>query len=249
MVRRKRYAGRQIAALLFFGFSCLGAPQPELHVAAAANLNHALADLSAAFERQTQIHIVPTFGATAQLEQQIENGAPFDVFMAADVEHVTELAAKGATVPGTRAIYARGQLAIWAPERPGLTTLAGLTDPSIRIIAVAKPELAPYGSAAVEALKNAKLWDKVQKKIVYAPSISVAKQFADTGNADAAFTASSLTADEKGHSFLVDAKLHKPIDQELCILKSSKEQANAGAFVRFLATPAGKAILQRYGYL
>lgn len=249
MVSRKRYAGRQIAALLLFGLSCIAAPEGELHIAAAANLNHALVDLAAAFESQTQIHIVPTFGATAQLEQQIENGAPYDIFMAADVEHVTDLAAKGVTVPGTRAVYARGQLAVWAPERPNLTTLAGLTDPSIRIIAIAKPELAPYGAAAVEALKNAKLWAKVQKKVVYAPSVSVAKQFADTGNADASFTASSLTADEKGHSFLVNEKLYKPIDQALCILKSSKEQANAQTFVQFLSSPEGKAILKRYGYL
>jgi molybdate transport system substrate-binding protein len=229
---------------------CAAAPKSELHVAAAANLNHALLEIDAAFERQApQVHVTPTFGATAQLVQQIENGAPFDVFLAADVEHVDELVNKGLSVPGSRAIYARGQLAIWSPAHPELTALAGLADPRIRVIAIAKPELAPYGAAAVETLHNAGLWDKVQSKVVYAPSVAVAKQFADTGNGDAAFTASSLTAGEKGHAFLVDEKLHKPIDQALCIVKDSKEQTSARAFTRFLAGPEARAILKRYGYL
>ncbi|HYA16330.1 MAG TPA: molybdate ABC transporter substrate-binding protein [Bryobacteraceae bacterium] len=249
MVSRQRHAGRQIAALLLGCLCCFAATGAELHVAAASNLNRALAEICGAFEHQTGIHVVPTFGATAQLAQQIENGAPFDVLMAADVEHVDEVIGKGAAASESRTIYARGRLAIWAPARPELKTLAGLADPSIRIVVIAKPELAPYGAAAVEALRNAGLWDKVRDKVVYAPSVSVAKQFADTGNGDAAFTASSLIAGEKGNTFLVDEKLHKPIDQALCIVKASKEQANARAFVRFLAGPEGKSILKRYGYL
>jgi molybdate transport system substrate-binding protein len=240
MVSGKRYFCSQIAALVLSA-SCWGA---ELHVAAAANLNQALLDIDKAFEAKTRIHVVPTFGATAQLTQQIENGAPFDVFMAADVDHADELVSKG--FGEAKALYARGQLIVWAPAHPELKTLAALTEPKIRVIVIAKPELAPYGAAAVETLKQAGLWDRVQSKVVYAPSVSVAKQFADTGNGDAAFTASSLTKDP---AFIVDEKLHQPIDQALCIVKASKEKTNASTYLAFLASPEAKAILKSYGYI
>jgi molybdate transport system substrate-binding protein len=221
----------------------------ELHVAAAANLSTVLPDLSAAFERQTKIHIVPSLGATAQLTQQIENGAPFDVFLSADVEHVDQLIKDGFVVAGSRAVYARGQLVVWAPRRPDLRTLNDLAKSDVRAIAVAKPELAPYGVAAIEALKGSGLWNALEKKIVYAPSIAIAKQFADTGNAEAAFTALALTVGQTGNAFPVEEKLHKPIDQSLGIVKDSKERANARAFTAFLATPEGREILKRFGYV
>lgn len=235
---------------LVVSLPAVAAPQQaELHVAAAANLSHVLVDLSSAFEHRTGIRVVPSFGATAQLEQQIENGAPVGVFLAADVEHVDELIKGGFAEPSTRAIYARGQLVVWAPRHPELSSLAGLENASVRVIAVAKPALAPYGAAAVETLHHARLWDKLKDRVVYAPSVSVAKEFADTGNADAAFTASSLTATETGHSFPVDESLHKPIEQALCIVRNSKEQSGARSFTAFLASPEARAILKRYGYL
>jgi molybdate transport system substrate-binding protein len=221
----------------------------ELHVAAAANLSTVLPDLSTAFEHQTKIHIVPSLGATAQLTQQIENGAPFDVFLSADVEHIDQLIKTGFVIPNTRAIYARGQLVVWAPRRPDLHTLDDLTKSDVRAIAVAKPELAPYGAAAIEALKNSGLWDKLEIKVVYAPSIAIAKQFADTGNAEAAFTARALTVGQSGNLFPVDEKLHKPIDQALGIVKDSKEQKSARAFTAFLAGPEAREILKRFGYI
>ena len=220
----------------------------ELHVAAAANLATVLPDLSAAFEHQTRIHIVHSFAATAQLTQQIENGAPFDVFLSADVDHLDRLIKNGFVFANSRAIYARGQLVVWAPRQPDLRTLEDLARPDVRAIAVAKPELAPYGEAAIETLKNCGVWDKVGKKIVYAPSIAIAKQFADTGNAEAAFTALALTVGQSGNSFQVPEKLHKPIDQALGIVKDSKEQKNARAFTAFLAGPAAREILKRFGY-
>src|SRR5579863_3507337 len=129
----------------------------DLHIAAAANLSNVLPDLSTTFERQTKIHIVPSLGATAQLTQQIENGAPFDVFLSADVEHVDQLIKNGFVFSNSRSIYARGQLVVWAPRRTDLHTLGELTKSDVRAIAIAKPELAPYGEAAIEALKSAGL--------------------------------------------------------------------------------------------
>jgi molybdate transport system substrate-binding protein len=221
----------------------------DLHVAAAANLSTVLPEISAAFERQTKIHIVPSLGATAQLTQQIENGAPFDVFLSADVEHIDQLIKDAFVVAGSRAVYARGKLVVWAPRRPDLHTLNDLTKSDVRAIAVAKPELAPYGVAAVEALKGSGLWDALEKKVVYAPSISIAKQFADTGNAEAAFTALALTVGQTGNVFPVDEKLHKPIDQALGIVKNSKDQESARTFTKFLAGPEGREILKRFGYV
>jgi len=236
-------------AILAVSLAVLPAGAAELHVAAAANLSNILPDLSTAFERQNKIHIVPSLGATAQLTQQIENGAPFDVFLSADVEHVDQLIRNGFVISNTRAIYARGQLVVWAPRKPAIHTLADLAKSDVSAIALAKPELAPYGAAAIESLKNAGLWGTLERKIVYSPSIAVAKQFADTGNAEAAFTALALTVGQTGNSFPVDEKLHKPIDQALGIVKDSKEQTNARAFTAFLAGPAAREILRRFGYM
>jgi len=234
-----------IATLLLLVASVQAA---DLHVAAAANLSNVVPELSGAFEKKTQIHVVPSMGATAQLTQQIENGAPFDVFLSADVEHVDQLIKGNFIVSDSRAIYARGQLVVWAPRRQDIHNLSDLTKSEIRNIGVAKPELAPYGEAAVETLKNAGLWDKLENKIVYAPSIAIAKQFADSGNTEVSFTALALTIGQPGGQFTVDEKLHKPIDQALGIVAASKEQKNARAFTSFLAGPEAKEIFKRFGY-
>ena len=188
-------------------------------------------------------------GATAQLAQQIENGAPFDVFLSADVEHVDRLIKGNFVLADSRTIYARGQLVVWTPRRQDIRSLNDLTKSDVRAIGVAKPELAPYGEAAVAALKDAGLWDKLEKKMVYAPSIAVAKQFADTGNTEASFTALALTVGQPGSQFTVDEKLHEPIDQALGIVAASKEPKRARAFVTFLASPAAREILKRFGYI
>jgi molybdate transport system substrate-binding protein len=229
------------------------AEKPELHVAAAANLSNVLPELATLFEKTTGVHVVPSMGATAQLTQQIENGAPFDVFLSADVEHIAQLVSKQLVAAGTRAIYARGELVVWAPRTPAIRKLSDLTKPEVHSIAVAKPELAPYGAAAVETLKAANLWDKLEAKIVYAPSIAIAKQYADTGNAEAAFTALALTINEKGSAFAVkgfpiDEKLHKPIDQALGIVRASAQQKQAQAFTAFLKSSEARAIFKRFGY-
>jgi molybdate transport system substrate-binding protein len=152
-----------IGALVLLVVACTQGA--DLHVAAAANLSNVLPDLTAAFEADAHVHIVPSFGATAELTQQVENGAPFDVFLSADVEHVRSLAQHG-FLNGNPVIYARGQLVVWTPRRTDIHTLKDLTKEDIRAISVAKPELAPYGEATIETLKNAGLWNQVEKKIV-----------------------------------------------------------------------------------
>jgi molybdate transport system substrate-binding protein len=223
----------------------------ELHIAAASNLNHVLPELTALFERQTQIHVIPSYGATAQLAQQAESGAPWDVFLAADREHVDQLVKEG--LAASSVIYARGKLAVWAPRRPDLHTLDQLGQPDVKFIIVAKPELAPYGAAALEAMKATGLWVRAFSKIVYASNVATAKEFADTGNGDAAFTALALIVNPKdpaatGHYFLVPENLYKPIDQAMCVMKSSKEAQSAQKFFSFMQSADVRAILERYGY-
>jgi molybdate transport system substrate-binding protein len=220
----------------------------ELHVAAAANLTHVLGELGAEYQRRTNVRIIPSYGATAQLAQQIENGAPFDVFMSADRLHVNEIASRSFALPDTEAVYARGVLVLWAPRRPDVRKLDELDGPKNMVIVLARPELAPYGAASVEALKNMGIWDKVEKRVAYAPSISVAKQWADTGNGDVAFTAMSLIVNEPGNYFLIDPNLYKPIDQEMCVLKNAANPAQARAFEQFILGQDAREILRRYGY-
>jgi molybdate transport system substrate-binding protein len=218
----------------------------EVHVAAAANLGKTLNALDAAFEAKTHVNVVPSLGATAQLATQIENGGPFDVFLSADVDHVDSLIKSNALDPQSRAIYARGRLVVWTASRTSPKDLQELT--AARAIAIAKPELAPYGAAAVESLQNLGLWDRLQPRVVYASSVSTAKEYADTGNAEAAFTALSLVFGEPGHYFPVDDSQHKPIDQALGIVRRAPQPALGRQFADFVLSPEGKAILTQAGY-
>ena len=224
--------------------------KPELTIAAAANLTDVFNQLGPRFEAETGIHPIFSFASTAQLTQQIENGAPFDVFAAADSEHVAELEQKGMLTVSSRAIYARGVLALWIPEssKAMVERVQDLTRPNVRVIAVAKPELAPYGQAAVDSLQKLGIWEQVKPKVVYAENISMAKQYGKSKNADAVFTAYSLVLHEGGKIIQVDETLHKPIDQELGIVAKSNRQDVAKKFVAFLLTGAGKPILTSYGY-
>jgi molybdate transport system substrate-binding protein len=223
--------------------------KPELTIAAAANLTDVFKHLGPRFEADTGIHPVFSFASTAQLTQQIENAAPFDVFAAADSEHVAELEQKGLLAAGSRAVYARGVLALWTPAgRAAIERIQDLTRPDVHVIAAAKPELAPYGQATVDTLQKLGIWEQVKPKVVYAENISMAKQYGQSKNADAVFTAYSLVLHEPGKIVQVDEALHKPIEQELGIVAKSNRQEAAKKFVAFLLTGAGKVILASYGY-
>src|SRR5260370_33023506 len=134
-------------------------------------------------------------------------------------------------------------------SRSGVRELKVLTRPQIRFVAIAQPELAPYGKASIEVLKNSGLWDTVQRKLVYANSISQAKQWAASGNADAAFTAYSLVLHERGTILKADPQFYHPIEQALAIMTSSPRIQEATQFRSFLLGPEGRAILAKSGYL
>lgn len=244
------YTG-QAALLLFALGSAAAQSKPEVVVAAAANLTQTLQELGPGFEAETGIHPVFSFGSTAQLSQQAQNGAPFDVYLAADDEHVLELERKGVLQPASRTVYAQGMVALWIPPggKSGLKRMEDLIAPEIRVIAIAKPELAPYGAAAVAALKRAGIWNQIQPKVVYAENINMARQYGALKNADAVFTAYPLVRNAGGTVIRVDPGLYPPLQQALGILARAEHPAAARKFVDYLLRGKGRDALLRDGYL
>jgi molybdate transport system substrate-binding protein len=264
MTRKQRRLGAFVLALLLlFCLNCVGGGnlgaagdskedgRGELVVAAAANLSEAFAEIGLKFERQTGIRVVNSFGATTDLARQIENGAPFDVFAAADVRHVEELERQGLIVAGTRRVYARGRLVLWVPPESraaGLADLKELAAAGVSRVALPRPEAAPYGQAAVEALRALGLWERIEPKVVYAQNVAQARQFAATGNADAAFLPRSLVRGAGGSFREVEAQLHRPIEQAAGVVARSNDGQAANEFVEFLLSDEGRSILKEYGY-
>ena len=242
-----------VMMVIWAALVCVGAAsgqRREVTVAAAANLSDVFQDVGRQFEAASGIHPVFSFASTAQLAVQIENGAPFDVFAAADTEHVEQLEKKGLLVPGSRAVYATGTLALWIPPRSkvAVNRPEDLVQAGVKVIALAKPELAPYGLAARETLQKLGIWNQVEARIVYADNISMAKQYGSSGNADAVFTAYSLVLKEAGKVIRVSESLHAPIRQAIGIVAASTHQDTAHRFVDFLLGVKGQAILRGSGY-
>lgn len=224
--------------------------QSEITIAAASNLSDAMAEVVRQFTAKTGIRVVLSFGATGDLSKQIEHGAPFDAFAAADREHIDTLNQKGLLLPESVANYARGVLVLWSP--PGAKfkarKLEDVTAREVGRIAVAKPDLAPYGRATVESLRALGIWDQVQSKVVYGENVSQVKQYAATGNVDLAFMPLSLVRPGEGEYVLVPPALHQPIDQSTGVMRESKKQDAARKFVQFILSPEGQAILKKFGY-
>jgi molybdate transport system substrate-binding protein len=248
------------AALFMIAFWLLPAacstPKPqessqEITVAAAANLTNAFEELGKQFTAETGIRVVFSFGATADLAKQIENRGPFDVFASADVKHVDELVGKGMIAADTRALYARGRLVLWKPPqgRVALNRIEDLTSAEVKFIAVAKPDLAPYGRAAVETLRSLNLWLQVEPKIVYAQNVTQARQYAQSGNAELAFLPLALMKAGEGEYIEVDQRLHQPIDQAMGVVQASNKQEAARRFAGFVLSREGQDVLFRFGYL
>lgn len=222
----------------------------EIIVAAAANLTDAFAELGRDFSNESGIRVTYSFGSTADLTKQIENGAPFDVFAAADAEHPIELEKKNLIVPGTRSLYARGVLVLWIPSgsKIQIERIEDLQKSEVKTIAIAKPELAPYGKATVQALQATGIWSQIEPKVVYAQNVSQTRQFASSGNAEAAFIPLALVKKGEGQVITIDEKLHAPIDQELCLIKTSGKQEQAAKFRAYVLSEKGQTLLKRYGY-
>ncbi|MEW6231633.1 MAG: molybdate ABC transporter substrate-binding protein [Chloroflexota bacterium] len=225
-------------------------PAAEITVAAAADLTGAFPEMARAFQASSGTRVVLILGSSGQLAQQIAQGAPVDVFAAADEGYVNGLEARGLVLPDTKFVYAQGRLALWTPSASPLRleSLSDLLRPEVRRIALANPDHAPYGIAARETLVNSGLWDSLYPKLVFGENVRQAQQYVETGNVDAAFLALSLCINSPGHYVLVPQELHHPLRQTAAVIKGSRNEGAARGFLAFLAAPSGRSILSRYGF-
>lgn len=249
----KRFGSALIfSSALFLGFS-VTARAAEVAVAVAANFTAPMQAIAAAFEKDTGHKAVPSFGSTGTLYAQIKNGAPFEVFLAADSETPAKLEAEGATVPGSRFAYAIGTLVLWSAKE-GFVDGQGevLKTGAFTHISIADPEKAPYGLAAIETLQKLGLHDALQSKFVKGNNIAQAHQFVSTGNAELGFVAlSQVYMNDKltgGSAWIVPENLHSPITQEAVLLANGKANPAAAALLRYLREEKAAAIIHSYGY-
>ena len=230
--------------------------EPELLVAAAADLNPALRDIAQQYGKKTGIQIKLSFGASGGLTQQIENGAPFDLFFSADMNYPKRLIADGQADADSLYQYSLGKLVLWVPanspldlERQGM---AVLLDGSVKKIAIANPEHAPYGRAAVTALKHAGLYDRLSDRFVMGENVSQAAQFAESGNAQAGFVALahalSPAVKSMGKFWVVPADYYPPLEQGVIILSRSQHKKEAAEFLQYMKTKDASDVLRQYGF-
>jgi len=221
-------------------------------VAVAANFLAPLEEIKTLFEAETGHTLVIVSGSTGQLYAQITNSAPFDVFLSADAEHPTRLVAEGLGDETTRFTYAIGKLALWthAPAKFEPLGLATLRRTDFRWLAIANPELAPYGLAAEQTLRYLGLWEPLQDRLVRGQSIAQTFAMAETANADLAFVSLSQALSYQGVAeyFEVPSELHEPLRQDAILLRHAAENAAARTFVEWLRGPRAAAVIADFGY-
>ena len=227
----------------------------EITIAAAADLSFAFKSVGEKFQEQTGTQVKLSFGSSGNFFSQIQSGAPYDMFFSADIGYAKKLEDAGLTEPGTLYEYAIGKIVLWVPSGSKLdlsTGLRVLTDPAIHKIAIANPEHAPYGRAAVAAMRAEGVYDHIKDKIVLGENISQTAQFVQSGNADVGIIAFSLALapamHDNGTYVEIPAADYPPIEQAAVILKSSHKKDLAQKFLAFLKTPETTALMQRYGF-
>lgn len=244
-----------LVALLWLMMGCQTADSPpppvELTVGAAADLEFAFTEIAALFEQETGHRVTLVFGSTGQLAQQIENGAPYDLYAAANVDFVDGLLAKGLVLEETKALYAQGRIVLAVNRNAGVaaTTLPDLLADEIQRIAIANPDHAPYGRAAQQALESTGVWEQVQPKLIFGENIRQTLQFLQTGDAQVAIIALSIANVPEITWVLLDDALHLPLNQALAVVSSSAHPTEAQAFAEFINGPIGRPIMQKYGFI
>ena len=222
-----------------------------LMVFAASDLGPVFKQLVPQFEQKTKTSVTLVLGSTGMLAQQIRNGAPADVFFAANESFINGLVAENLTVPKSRVLYARGRVATVALKSSGMRveSLADLADARVRRIAIANPQHAPYGLAAKEALEAAGLWKAVQPKMVFGENVQQAVQFVRSGSAEAGVVARSVADTPDLDWKLVDERMHAPLDQMAVVLARTKQVEASAAFLAFVNSGAARVVMRRFGFL
>ncbi len=238
--------------LLVISFSLFG---EDFIIAGAANMQYALEDLSKEYTKESGKTFKTVISSSGKLTAQIQNGAPFSVFLSADMDFPQTLYSSGHAIAEPK-IYAKGTIVLWTMGNWKLKDFPSmLTDNKLKSITIANPETAPYGKEAVRILKYYKLYEKVKSKLAYAESISQVNQYILSSSADIGFTAkSSVTAQEiknKGKWIEIDRKAYKQIDQGMVILKYGLDNypVECKSFYNFLFSEKAREILKKYGYI
>jgi molybdate transport system substrate-binding protein len=228
----------------------------SITVAAAADLSSALKEITENYEKITGVKVKLSFGASGALTQQIRNRAPFDVFFSADMDYPRELISHGDAEGGSLYRYAVGKLVLWVPadspldvEHKGMNILS---DPSVKKIAIANPQHAPYGRAAVAAMKHVGLYEQVTDRLVLGENVSQTAQFVESGNAQVGFVAMSHAASPvmqgKGKYWEIPAAAYPPLEQGVVVVKHSHHKRESLAFVEYIKTKPVADVLRRYGF-
>jgi molybdate transport system substrate-binding protein len=232
-----------------------GAAAEPLTVAAASDLQSALPAIVAQFEKETGRTVSVIYGSSGNFFAQIQNGAPFDAFLSADFDYPRRLERTGLADAGTLVAYARGRIVLWTRSDSGIDTsrgLAALNSDKVRRIAIANPEHAPYGRAAVAALQAQGVYERLRPKLVMGENISQAAQFAASGSADVGLIALSLALTpalkSAGRYAELPETLYPPIEQAAVVLAASRQKPLARQFVNALRTPAAARLLESYGF-
>lgn len=229
----------------------------EIRIAAASDLRSALDELVGAYwSANPGVTITVSYGSSGNLYSQLANRAPFDLFLSADMEYPRRLVEAGLAMPESLFEYGRGRLVVWmrndSPVDPTTLGIEALAQPSVRTVAIANPEHAPYGRAAMEAFESLGVIDRVRPRLVRGESVSQAAQFVDSGAADAAVLALSLASGpglrSRGRSWQIPESAHRPLVQGGVVLPWANDPAAAMRFREFMTGPRGRSILARYGY-
>ncbi len=214
-------------------------------------MRFAFEEIGLLFEENCGCRVDFIFGSSGNLAVQIENGLPADIFASANVAYVERLAEKGLLVDDTQQLYAVGRVVLAVNKGSGLEAkeLRDLLKPEISKVAIANPDHAPYGVAAMEALQSAGIWEEIKPKLVYGENVRQALQYIETGDAPVGIVALSLARGSRVSYVLIDAGLHQPLRQSLAVLRRSQHEELARQFITFVNGPQGRPIMKKYGFL
>ncbi|MFN3622868.1 MAG: molybdate ABC transporter substrate-binding protein [Hyphomicrobium sp.] len=223
-------------------------------IAAAADLKFAMDEIATAFRKAhpgSEVELI--YGSSGKFHTQLQHDAPFDLFFSADIGFARDLRATGEAISEPK-LYAIGRIVLWSPTRDASKmTLAVLTDPAIKKIAIANPKHAPYGKRAEEALRSAGLWETLQDKLVFGENIAHTAQYVQSGAADIGIIALSLAVNKelssKGGYALIPAEKHEPLEQAYVITKHGRGNALASDFAAYMDTPDARRIMTQYGFV
>lgn len=222
-------------------------PSKELRVAAASSLAGAFESISKEFTKESGVKVSLILSSSGNLTQQITEGAPYDLFASANLSYLNQLEKAKAVDATERAIYAEGRVVMWVKKGSPPKQLTELSSDAYEHIAIANPEYAPYGAAAREAMTKAGIWSGIEGKVVRGANVRQAMQYVESGNAEVGFIALSLALHGGGSYTMIDDSLHQPLQQGIAVVSSSKKKEQARAFIQFLTSKTGAALLKPYG--